>query len=402
MLRRPFILALLVIVTLPFVLNRSVATAQDATPIADGPPLPDGCAVVADRLTNPRHLAIAEDGTIYVTEAGAGGDEVLPPPSGAVGGGTPQAAVSEASTPGPEAGAPPPTRGMTGQITAILPDGAQSVVASGLPSYSEGIGPTGIVLVDDDLYVAIGGAAAILGVEPLPNENWIVQIDPTTGDVTPVADVGALELADNPDDTDVNPNLYGLDLGADDQLYVADAGGNTVFKIDPATGTVTLLGIVAERSLTLELPSPATPDPDAPSSLQAVPTALHVGADGNVYVGILGALVPGGGGIQIAQANGTFRDAATGLTAVVGVSLGPDGALYASQLTTNIAADVPQPGNVVRIGADGTAATVVDDLVFPHGIAFDADGNLYVIVNSVAFGPGAPQGQVLRCNAIAA
>ncbi len=389
------------------------AAAQEASPVAGGGELPEGCEVVAEGLLNPRQLAIAEDGTLYVTEAGIGGDEEVagveeaeadgegevPPQIG-----TPAAEVSEAATPGAEGGAPPPTRGESGRVTAVSPDGEQSVVAEGLPSYSEGVGPTGIVLVDGELFVANGGASVVLRVEPLENENTIVRIDPETGEVTPVVELGSYEEENNPDGTDVNPNLYGMDLGGDGQLYVADAGSNVVYRVDPTTGEFALLGVVPERPLPAELapPADATPAPDQPTGVQGVPTAVEVGTDGNLYVGLLGGLLPGAGAVQIALADGTFVEAATGLTAVVGVAQGPDGALYASQLSTNIMGEVPEPGNVVRVGADGTAEPVLEDLAAPHGIAFDGEGNLYVIVNSVAFGPGEPQGQVWRCEGVAA
>ena len=400
------------------VLGGASAAAQEGTPAAGAPELPEGCTVVAEGLVNPRYLAIADDGTIYVTEAGVGGDEEvapLGPPEDEVAEeviGTPAAEiVDEAATPAPadeedapagEEGPPAASRGGTGQVTAVSPDGTQSVVVTGLPSYSFGSGPAGIVLADGQVWVAIGGAAAAVGSEPLPNENSVVQIDPQSAAITLVADLGSFEVANNPDGTDINPNVYGMDLGADGQLYVADAGGNTVYRVDPATGTFALLGVVPELPLPAELAPPdATPSPDAPATLQAVPTAVHVGADGNVYVGLLGALVPGAGGIQIAQADGTFVDAATGLSSVVGVALGPDGALYASQIFVGGTEAEPGPGSIVRTGPDGANEVVFDDLAAPHGIAFDQEGNLYVVVNSVAFGPGEPQGQVLRCEGVA-
>ena len=415
---------------LALALGAGNAAAQDGTPTGDGPPLPEGCEVVADGLLNPRQLAIAADGTLFVTEAGVGGDEELAPPAeepvveeevaelvgspaaeAIVEAATPTAddedeatpAADEAAEGGPEGeGFPPVTRGDSGQVTMVTPDGTQSVVASGLPSYSLGVGPAGIVLADGQLWVANGGFASIVGVDPLPNENGIVQIDPETGDVTPIADLGAYELENNPDGTDVNPNLYGMDLGADGQLYVADAGGNTVYRVDPATGEFALLGVIPELPLPAEqdAAADATPEADAPTSLHAVPTGVDVGADGNVYVGLLGAEVPGAARVQIAQADGTFVDAATGLTAVVGVALGPDGELYASQISTNFAEE--EPGDVVRVAEDGDHEVVVEGLAVPNGIAFDQDGNLYVVVNSVAFGPGEPQGQVLRCEGVAA
>jgi sugar lactone lactonase YvrE len=352
--------------------------------------------VIATGLLNPRQLDVASDGTIYVTEAGIGGDEEIT--------GIEEVEEEEALLPSPvpsPVGEPPPpaTRGTTGQVTAIAPDGTQSVVASGLPSYSDGVGPAGVVAVDGTIYVAIGGSYGILGLEPLENEGFVVSIDTATGAVTPLADVGAFEIDNNPDGTDVNPNLYGMDIGADGQLYVADAGGNTVFRVDPATGDFALLGIVPNRTATGEQVPVATPvaSPEAGAGgVQAVPTAVFTGADGNIYVGLLGSFVPGAGAVTVAQADGTFRDVAVLRTTVVGTALGPDGLLYASEISLNFAAEPPAPGDVVRFEADGTVTPVLGGVVAPNGINFDQAGNLLVITNSVAFGPE-PDGQVLRC-----
>ncbi len=365
--------------------------------------LPEGCEVVADDLVNPRYVAIADDGTLYVTEAGHGGDEQLSPPEEDVEEvvGSPVVEAIEEATPAEgEEGPPLGSRGYTGQVTAVTPDGAQTVLADGLPSYEEGVGPTGIALGAGVIWVANGGAAVALGADPLENENSVVSIDVTTGEVALVAELGSFEEANNPDGTDVNPNLYGMDLGADGLLYVADAGGNTVYQVDPTTGEFALLGIV---------PSPVAPGGEAPDAeaspaaeeaLQPVPTGLDVGIDGNVYVITLGALAPEASSVLIAQADGTFVEAATGLTTGIGVTVGPDGALYASQLTAGFAGEQPEPGNVVRIGTDGTAEPVLEDLPFPHGITFDADGNLYVVVNSTSFGPPLGPGQVWRCEGV--
>ncbi len=217
-----------------------VGEAQDASPEA-GPP--EGCTVVAEGLINPRYVALGDDGTLYITEAGNGGDETLAPEGEAEA--TPadveeapqlEATPAEADTAQEDEGPPVSNRGNSGQVTAVSPDGEQSVVADGLPSYGEGVSPTGIVVGDGELLVSTGGSAAAIGIDPLENENSILRIDIETGEVTQVVELGSFEVENNPDGTDTNPNLYGMDLGADGLLYVADAGGNTVYSVDPETG----------------------------------------------------------------------------------------------------------------------------------------------------------------------
>jgi hypothetical protein len=63
---------------------------------------------------------------------------------------------------------------------------------------------------------------------------------------------------------------------------------------------------------------------------------------------------------------------------------------------------MPLPGRVLQVAADGTLTPVVEDLFLPIGADVDADGNVYVTVNSIAFGPGEPAGMVVKCDGAAA
>ena len=129
------------------------------------------CTTVASGLLNPRGITIADDGTIYVAEAGTGGTEpdFATAPVGSPGAslpaeslpalGSPAATMAEAS-PG-SSPAPVTTHGETGQVTKIATDGTQSVLVSGLTSYNfmgEVVGPAGVVAgKDGTVYLSIGG-----------------------------------------------------------------------------------------------------------------------------------------------------------------------------------------------------------------------------------------------------
>ena len=96
---------------------------------------------------------------------------------------------------------------------------------------------------------------------------------------------------------------------------------------------------------------------------------------------------------------GTTAPVATGLSVIVDITVGPDGFVYASSLTSDL--ETMAPGGVFRIGEDGTAEEVVGGLFMPHGIAFDAEGNLFVAVYALVSAPGFPGGQVVRIDGVA-
>jgi hypothetical protein len=370
-------------------------TAQEASPVAGGGPAlptpPANCVVVADGLWAPRFVAVGDDGSVYVTEVGVGGGEALnlDEPGAGTNEETASPVPQTEATPATEddAGVPPATRGYTGQVTKIAPDGTQSVLVSDLPSYSDGVGPAGIVFADGMLYVAVGGAGDGAGIQPLPEENTIYQIDPTTGDKSIIAQLGPYEVANNPDGTDVNPNLYDLTY-VGDKLYVNDAGGNAIYEVDPTSGEFSLFAVVPGLA--------QLTGASAENDRQPVPTGITPAPGGGLFISLLSEEWPADApSILHLSMDGTFSEAAAGLVAVVDVNVGSDGAIYATQLTTDFTSDAA-PGNVVVIDETGSAIPVVEGLVLPHGTAWGADGSLYVTTVSINIA-AEPLGALLSC-----
>ena len=87
-----------------------------------------------------------------------------------------------------------------------------------------------------------------------------------------------------------------------------------------------------------------------------------------------------------------------GFTTVVGVDFGPDGLLYALELSD--AAGYPAAGNgkVVRVLHSGEIEDVVTGLAVPTGMTFGPDGALYVSNLGAVPAGAAPAtvGQILR------
>lgn len=398
-----------------FALSGTTAIAQDSSPEAENgqemmmPALfPDSCSVLAEGLSEPRYIAIGDDGTVYVTEAGSGGDELVLPVEENAEAATPMAAEGDA-TPAVGEGEgqeePPATRGLTGQVTAVAPDGTVSVVASELPSYA-GVGPIGIVDSGDSLWVSIGGGAvgtsyfSGVTVEPLEFENSVVRIDKASGEVTLVAELGPLEAANNPDGLDdINPNLYGMTLGPDGWLYVADAGGNSIYKVNPEDGTVELVAVIPSMQALMGAEVPT----DTAEVRQPVPLQPAFDAEGTLWVTLLSEGWEAPSLVKI-SADGTVTAVGEPGSFMFGLEAGPDGTLYLTQGTARFdeATGIPEPGFVATVGEDGTLTPLLDGFFIPFGTAVDSDGNLYVTVNAIGMGPGEPSGMLVRCDGAAA
>ncbi len=322
----------------------------------------DPYTVVTDHLQSPRGLAFVPNGRLYVAQAGAGGMS---------------GRITEISNPG---SADPFARDVvTGLIS--LGDEGEFVGVSGLSANGAGT-----------LYaiMALSNAGAV----PNSQLGHLLQVNPA-GRVRDVANVGDFDYAWTGAHTDLVPfgdfpdaNPYGV-LAAADQLYVADAGANTLDLVRP-DGT---------RSVIAFFPNNVVAD--------GIPTCIARGPDGALYVGTL-ALVdsivfgPSATVYRIDPRAARPGDLpttlslatpwATGLWPINGCAFGPDGSFYASQLITS--SDF-SGGDVVKIPFATPAvhtSLTGGTLAFPAGVAVGPDASVYVS-NGGAF---VPEGQVVR------
>lgn len=229
-------------------------------------------------------------------------------------------------------------------------------------------------------------------------------MDADSGAITNVANLQAHEFSKNPDGFFPDSNPFGLAVGSDAMAYVADAGGNTLLSVDTSNGKVETVAVFKGLPLPKELQGPGpfaqgNPGRNGAMEIDPVPTGVAIAPDGDIYVGFLSGFpfLTGGSRVAHVTPDGDVSDAATGLTQVLDIEVGPDGMLYASQfnefsLMSNPPGYALGTGKVVRIMHGGTMQTVADGLDFPNGLAFDASGNLYVAVNSLS----PTDGQVIR------
>ena len=319
---------------------------------------------VMSGLVSPRGLVLGPDGAVYVAEAGSGGSG----PSVTLGNGNIGAL------------------GFTSGLSKLL-NGVQTRVLSGLPSVATAAGLDASGLQDIAFDRAgqayglfglgtdaaqrdanLGAVGAVLGTIArlqLANSNTLVSI----------ADISAHEFANNPAGGTIDSNPFGLAIGPNSELLVADAGAND-FLNATSTGTISTLAI---------LPARPNPLPFGPPVFQSVPTAITVGPDGAYYIGQLTGFPFPAGAANVYRFDPTTSDlsiAHSGFTNIVDLTFDENGNLFVLQLTTNgIASSMgPGAGALFKVDSVTGARELVasEGLVFPGSVAAGANGVLYV------------------------
>jgi hypothetical protein len=299
-------------------------------------------------------------------------------------------------------------------VTKIDRRGHQYRIASGLasmantPNNDNAIGPHGImVLGDDRVFITNGGptepkvteTGPTIFRETLADQNPVASLFGRVvkigghGYVSPRADIWGFERAVNPDKATGNPAVDSnpVDLFRDgSKLVVADAGGNAIDTVDQYGGI---------RALTTFANRPGVPNPfgGPPISMQAVPTSVEQGRDGQYYVSQLtGFPFPVGGAniYRVNPATGAQTVFASGFTNLMDLAFGRHGTLYAIEIDHDSLLGPANEGALFAISPNGTKRRITlpaGALPFPGGITVH-DDDLYVTINSGS--PGG--GQVVR------
>jgi len=322
-------------------------------------------SVVMSGLDNPRGLAFAPNGALWVTEAGRGGSGPC--------------ALNGAGE----------TRcyGSTGAVSQLW-KGKQSRVVEGLPSHalpdgSTAGGPNGISF-HGTAYIALGLGGGIEYAETLSSDFLGTLIHmPASGKWKVVADVAVHEFEENPAGGPIDSNPFSVLAEAGGRLVI-DAGANALFFVR-ASGAVETLAV---------FPPLPNPTPVGPRLIEAVPTSVARGPDGALYVGQLT-------GFPFAQGLANIYRVVpgqspvvhcSGFKTIVSIAFAPGGDLYVIEHATGGILFPPNSGRLSRVAPNCARVPVLEGLDRPTAVAIGADGAIYLTNHAVT--PGA--GQVLR------
>jgi sugar lactone lactonase YvrE len=275
--------------------------------------------------------------------------------------------------------------GPTGAVSRLW-RGEQERIATGLPSHAlpDGSGAGG---PNDISFQGRGGAFIpfALGNDQRlrdalagagPFFGTLVKMS-ASGQWRVVADLLAHEATANPGGGAVDSNPYGVLAEAGRQL-VTDAGGNSLLAVYE-NGQIETVATFPSRA--------------QGRATDAVPTAIVRGPDGAYYVSELSGIPFAAGAAQIYRLvpGQAPQVVLTGFKTITDLAFDSDGNLFVVEHASG-AVFFAGPGRLLRVAPDGTRTVVLGDLDRPTSVVIGWDGEIYVTNHGITAGAG----EVLR------
>ncbi len=359
--------------------------------------------VIVDGLNNVRGLNFSPDGSLYITEAGVGGDGRC---------------ILGFSLEGL-----PSCVGTTGAVSRVK-DGKLERLLTGLPSVAlrptgnTGQGPQNIQFDANGnpyLLIAYGGNLNTRDFgENSPSWAQLYKVDFNSGSLMSIANFASYELANNPDGEDlidtsgeIGSNPYNFVI-KDNTAYVVDAAGNTLLNVGLDGNNLKTVAVLPKQKVTNPIFPPPQPgqlqSPEAPQStlipteieIQSVSTGVAFGSDGALYVSELTGFPFPAGKARIfrVETDGKVTVYADGFTQLSDLAFDNSGNLYALQYANEPYWTGNLDASVIQIAPDGTRTTLISGNGFESATALTIgpDGAVYVANK----GDRAGSGQVLR------
>lgn len=324
--------------------------------------------IFASGFNNPRGLKFGPDGALYVAEGGAGGTA------------TTGALCTQVVPPlGPYSGA-----ATGGRISRVDSSGNVTTVTNRFPSSETTAdtghltsGPADMAWIGGTMYVLTAGSGCSHGVKNTVNGVYRLSAN---GNPVLVADLSSFQKA-HPT-AHIEPD----DFEPDGTWWSMNAVGQALYAVEPNHGELDKITTTGTISRVADISA---------SQGHIVPTAsaYRLGA---FYVGNLNTfpIVPGSSKILRITPTGSVTTAATGFTTVLGLTFDKLGRMYVLENTTTAGGPAPGAGDIVRV-TGSTREVLVSGLSLPTGMTFGPDGALYV--SNLGFGlPPNGSGQILR------
>jgi hypothetical protein len=336
--------------------------------------------VFATGLVNPRGLTFGADGKLYVAEGGYPVPPTIGAPPGLGG-----KCSAGADGPGEYFGSTTGSRisriDAHGHVETFV-DGLPSSQASGLAS-----GVADVAFIDHTLYAIFAGAGCSHGVPSIPNGVIRVNRDRSW---TMIADLSAFQQAHpvaNPTDA-----ITG-DFEPDGTWYSMIAVRGDLYAVEPNHGELDRITPSGKISRIIDISA---------SQGHVVPTV--VAEHGVFYVSNLGRFDPEALNTQSVYQitpSGNIKVVATGLSKVLGIAFDDRARLYVLEASYSTTDPGPEPGTarLIRILPNGKQEVLIDGssgiLSVPAGMTYGPDGALYI--SNIGFGaPPIGLGQIVR------